>query len=110
MDERVEWAVRDIARRLDSPLTVRDLAAAVNLTPSRFTYLFRRDVGMSPARFVRSARLEHARILLETTFLTVKEVMAAVGIHDASHFARDFRRHHGLPPRAWRRSRRSRPR
>jgi AraC family transcriptional regulator of arabinose operon len=110
MDRRITWAMSQIDGRMGAELNVADLAASVNLSPSRFAYLFRRDSGTSPARFVRQRRLERARELLETTFLSVKEVMASVGFNDASHFSRDFRREHGLPPRAWRRARRSRPR
>jgi hypothetical protein len=43
-----------------------------------------------------------ATALLERTFLTIKEVRAVIGCNDASHFARDFRRFHGMPPREWR--------
>ena len=110
MDTRIRWAVTEIDKKLDAPLDVRRLAASVNLSASRFAYLFRRDVGMSPARFVRQRRLERARELLESTFLSVKEVMAQVGFSDPSHFTRDFRRWHGLGPRAWRQTRRHRPR
>jgi AraC family transcriptional regulator of arabinose operon len=110
MDARITWALGEIDRRLAEPLEVAVLAAAVNLSPSRFAYLFRRDVGMSPARFVRFRRLDRARELLESTFLSVKEVMVTVGFNDPSHFTRDFRAHHGLAPRAWRQARRARPR
>lgn len=110
MDARITWAVSQIDQRLEAPLDVAELAAAVNLSPSRFAYLFRRDMGTSPARFVRQRRLDRARELLETTFLSVKEVMVAVGFSDASHFTRNFRQHHGLAPRAWRQTRRTRPR
>ena len=40
-----------------------------------------------------------ARVLLERTFLPVKEAMALVGCHDPSHFSRDFRWFHGVAPR-----------
>ena len=109
MDTRIRWAVIEIEKNLHAPLEVARLAAAVNLSPSRFTYLFRRDIGMSPVRFVRQRRLERAGELLDTTFLTVKEVMAQVGFNDPSHFTRDFRTSHGLGPRAWRQARRHRP-
>ena len=46
--------------------------------------------------------MERASVLLERTFLSVKEVMAQVGCTDPSHFSRDFRRHHGFAPREWR--------
>ena len=52
----------------------------------------------SPGRYLHERRLKRARVLLERTFLTVKQVMAHVGINDPSHFARDFRRLHGVAP------------
>jgi AraC family transcriptional regulator, arabinose operon regulatory protein len=101
MDPRIRWALAEIDRNLDR-VTLSELAAGVNLSPSRFGHLFTHDVGTSPARYLRMRRLDHARVLLETTFLTVKEVMARVGLNDASHFTRYFRQCHGLPPRQWR--------
>jgi transcriptional regulator GlxA family with amidase domain len=44
--------------------------------------------------------MERARVLLERTFLSVREVMAQVGFRDPSHFSRDFRRFHGIAPSA----------
>lgn len=84
-------------------VTPTGLAAAVNLSPSRFTHLFSSEVGLSPARYLHALRMERARLLLERTFLSVKEVMTQVGIADASHFSRDFKRYHGMPPREVRR-------
>ena len=107
MDVRVTWAIREIEEHLRSELDVPALAAAVNLSPSRFAHLFRRETGLSPARFVRRRRLDRASVLLESTFLSVKEVMASVGINDASYFTRAFRERHGLSPREWRAARRS---
>jgi AraC-like DNA-binding protein len=47
-------------------------------------------------------RLRRARLLIERTFLSVKEVMGLVGYSDPSHFSRDFRRFHGVSPSALR--------
>jgi transcriptional regulator GlxA family with amidase domain len=92
-----------MSRRLNDHVTQRELADAVNLSVSRFAHLFRRETGASPARYLRQLRMERARELLDTTFLSVKQVMASVGINDPSHFARAFRSLNGLPPREWRR-------
>jgi transcriptional regulator GlxA family with amidase domain len=43
-------------------------------------------------------RLERARVLIETTFFTIKEMMVKVGFNDPSHFTRYFSRHHGISP------------
>jgi len=102
VDTRIAWAVTELEQRLAEPLDLSQLAAAVNLSRSRFGHLFLHSMGISPARYLRRRRLERARELLETTFITVKEVMARVGCNDPSHFARDFRRMYGRGPREWR--------
>ena len=98
MDPRIAHVIGSMEKDIDGRLTIPALADAVNLSPSRLAALFRRDTGVSPARYLRALRMERARVLLERTFLTVKEVMAFVGVNDPSHFTRDFRRHHGVPP------------
>ncbi len=98
MDPRVAHVIERMEIDLDRDVPVAELAGAVNLSPSRFAYLFRRETGMPPGRYLHQLRMERARLLLERTFLSVKEVMAFVGVNDPSHFSRDFRRHHGLPP------------
>jgi AraC family transcriptional regulator, arabinose operon regulatory protein len=98
MDPRVAHAIARMEEAIDRDAPVAELASAVNLSPSRFAYLFRRETGMPPARYLHTLRMERARLLLERTFLSVKEVMAYVGVNDPSHFSRDFRRYHGVPP------------
>jgi|SRR5688572_27130454 transcriptional regulator GlxA family with amidase domain len=104
MDGRVSWAIGEMERRITESLSVRELAAGANLSQSRFTHLFRAETGRAPAKYLRDLRLARARDLLESTLLSVKQVRASVGINDASHFTRDFRRAYGVTPRAWRRT------
>lgn len=102
MDPRIQLAIDVINRDLAGPLSVTRLAHDLNLSRSRFTHLFRAHVGLSPGRFVRNARLERAAALVRDSTFSIKEVMAAVGFSDPSHFARDFRRYHGVSPRRFR--------
>lgn len=97
-DWRITWAVEHLQRHLGEPLRVPELAARVNLSPSRFRDLFSAQTGVGPAQYLQGLRLRRARLLIERTFLTVKEVMALVGYNDPSHFSRDFRRYHGVAP------------
>ena len=99
MDTRITRALDYIEQHLDTRLTIDTLAVATNLSPSRFAHLFREAIGTSPAQYVHVLRMLRARVLLERTSLSVKEVMALVGCHDPSHFSRDFRWFHGVAPR-----------
>ena len=102
VDPRIVWAIEEMQRRMADDLSLDELARTVNLSRSRFAHLFRQQTGSSPGKQLREFRLDRARVLLETTFLSVKEVMAAVGLNDPSHFSRDFQRAFGASPREWR--------
>jgi AraC family transcriptional regulator of arabinose operon len=99
MDGRVRAAIEIMDRELAAPLSVTELARRMNLSASRFAHLFRQETGCGPARFLRQLRLDRARDLVERSSLSIKEIMAAVGFNDPSHFTRDFAARHGAPPR-----------
>jgi transcriptional regulator GlxA family with amidase domain len=83
---------------LDKKLSVSQLAKTVNLSTWRLCHLFSDQTGMAPAQYLRVLRMRQARVLLETTFMSVKEIMCSVGINDESHFVRDFKTHYGASP------------
>lgn len=91
LDRRVARAMALMAQHRENPIGIDDLARAVNLSPSYLTRLFREHVGCAPVEFDRAQRLDHARELIRTSFLSIKQVMAACGWNDPSHFSRDFR-------------------
>ena len=97
-DPRIRFVLALMERHRATPLSIDELARAVNLSPAHLRRLFQRELGCSPARMSRELRLDHARHLLQTSFLTVKEVMAATGWNDPSHFSREFKRRHGQAP------------
>jgi transcriptional regulator GlxA family with amidase domain len=101
-DIRVGHVVALIHEQFAEPWSVDQLARAVNVSPSYLTRLFREHTGRSPASFVRELRLRRAYELIQTTFLSIKEVMAAVGWNDPSHFSRAFKRHFGVSPKGLR--------
>ncbi|WP_406171225.1 helix-turn-helix domain-containing protein [Streptomyces canus] len=102
VDPRVRRAQELIAADPGAPHTVRSLAAEVSLSPSRFAHLFTRQLGRSPMRELREARLNHAARLLESTDLSVERVAAASGFASPFHFNRVFRARYGTPPGVYR--------
>lgn len=89
-------------RRLGQPVSIRALAAHVQLSGSRFRQLFVEQTGAAPHRYLKCLRLRRARLLIERTFLTVTEVMTLVGYDDAGNFSRDFQAKHDVLPGALR--------
>ena len=103
MDPRVRQTVDLLSEDLSRDVDIKALARTVNLSTSRLRHLFKDETGLTPAQYLKRMRLERARQLIEGSFLRIKEVMPQVGISDESHFVRDFKKTHGLPPMRYRR-------
>ncbi|HET6936676.1 MAG TPA: AraC family transcriptional regulator [Candidatus Angelobacter sp.] len=97
-DPRITFATRFLINNFASRDVLLKVALRLNLSSSRFRHLFKREMSVSPARYLKEVRLQQAKYLLETSALSVKEVMAAVGMSDFSHFVRDFKEMYGLSP------------
>jgi AraC family transcriptional regulator of arabinose operon len=102
MDWRICRTLAAIQKDIARPLRLTTLAKQVNLSPSRFSHLFRKDTGQSPARYLHDLRLDCALMLLYDSTMSIKEVMAAVGFNDPSHFTRDFSERHSVSPTEFR--------
>jgi transcriptional regulator GlxA family with amidase domain len=102
MDSRIGKIVHHLNSHFQQRISFREMAPMVNLSPSRLRHIFRDEVGMPPAQYVKLLRLNRARELLETTFLSIKQIQVITGISDQSHFFRDFKRVYNLTPTQYR--------
>ena len=93
-----------IERRFAEPISLRDVADAVGLTPGHLTTVVRRRTGRTVQQWLTERRMSEARRLLADRRLTVAAVAARVGYGDPGYFIRRFRAAHGVPPSTWRRA------
>jgi AraC-like DNA-binding protein len=85
---------------LAQPLDVPDLAQRVGLSQNYLARQFHRRLGVTIQRYVLARRIEAARQLLTITNLPVGRIAARVGLPDAQHFNKQFRRLTGVSPSA----------
>ena len=104
MDQRIEFVLDLMRNNLHRKLSTDKLATLVGLSPSRLHYLFKAEIGTSPAKHLRYLRLERSRHLLNTTHSSIKQVMIEVGVTDRSHFEREFKRLFGVTPSQYRKA------
>ena len=97
MDQRVRQIIALMNANIQRQLSVRELARSVNLSTSHLRRLFKSETRKSMTAYLKDLRLQHSRDLLETTFLSVKEIAARVG-QSANHFITDFKKLHGVTP------------
>jgi AraC family transcriptional regulator of arabinose operon len=106
MDHRVQVVIHLMSDDLSKVPTPIGMATSVNLSYSRLCHLFRAEMGVTPAQYLKAMRMRKAAELLSTTFLSVKEVMNRVGLKNKSHFTHDFRKIYGTAPVRYRAHRR----
>jgi len=102
LDPRLQRVVEHCHAWLHESFTIAGLAKMADLSPSRFTHLFREQLGASPLAYVERIRIDTAREQLLLTGRPISEVAEAVGYADPVWFARCFKRRVGLSPRAFR--------
>ncbi|MFN6462996.1 MAG: response regulator [Nostoc sp. DedVER02] len=83
-------------------ITLCDVAVAVGYSPAYLTNRVARQTGETVNCWIVKRRMAGARFLLQNNNQTVEKIAKALGYQDVSHFSRQFRQHHGLPPQAWR--------
>ena len=102
MDKRVEKIVELMQADLRRELSLDNFARSVNLSVWRLSHIFKSEMGVPPIKYLRLLRMERAKILLETSFLSVKEIAHQVGVNDESHFVRDFKATYRASPTLYR--------
>ena len=98
MDQRVRAAIDYMSANLHCKITPIDIARAVHLSPSHLRTLFKKEINASLAQYLKDLRFKRASHLLETTFLSVKEIAATVGLSRVTHFVRDFKSAYQITP------------
>lgn len=102
--QMMNWITSYMSFRLSEPLTVSEMARRANLSPSRFTVVFREHFGMSPYQYLLHLRVRHAEELLATTTLSHQEIADYCGFSDLYHFSKSFKRCTGQPPSHYRKT------
>ena len=91
-----------IPDHLSEDLTVPALARRACMSDRNFARAFRRETGLTPGAYVEAARVERARIALETGDLPVEEVALQCGFGTVETMRRAFRRQLGVSPAEYR--------
>jgi AraC family transcriptional regulator, regulatory protein of adaptative response / methylated-DNA-[protein]-cysteine methyltransferase len=107
----VERAVRLITqeRALDRDgASVERLAARLGMGARQLERLFARHLGATPIQVARTARLQRAKRLLDTTDLSMTEIALRAGFGSVRRFNAVFAAIYRVPPSAIRRSAASR--
>lgn len=87
--------------RLDTCVSVTEIAQACALSRSHFSRMFKESTRMSPQQWLREQRVMKSRELLKTSTMLLAEIALECGFCDQSHFCRTFVKAEGMTPKAW---------
>jgi AraC family transcriptional regulator len=95
---RLRRVIEYVDAHLDQDLSLAELAAVAEFSPSHFKALFKQAAGVPVHRFVLERRIERARLRLLEGRLSITEIALEAGFAHPSHMARWMRRLLGLAP------------
>jgi len=98
-DPRVLAAIDHIRQRIDTQVTLPEVAKLAHLSPGRFRHLFVQETGMPLRTYVLWRRLLQVWTLLMQG-QTLSEAAHAVGFADSAHLSRTSRTMFGTTPSA----------
>lgn len=104
----VERVAAIVDARFHEPLSIRRIAREVGKSQNYIARRFRERFGMTILQYALSRRIAHARYLLESTDLPIRQVAKRAGIDDAQYFNKQIRRQLGDSPSAIRAAARKR--
>jgi AraC-like DNA-binding protein len=87
-----------IENNIFNDISLEQLAFLCNKSLSTFKREFKKVYKEAPATYIRSQRIERAKLLLSTTDMRVKEIAYNIGFNELSSFSHTFQKVSGLSP------------
>lgn len=95
-DPAINATLAHILAHPGEALTVTALAARAGLSERTFARRFKDETGLTPAAYVETARVQAARVALETRPQGIEQIACEVGFQNAERMRRAFQRHLGV--------------
>lgn len=102
VQEHIRRASTYIRLNYMKSISVADIVDFVGLERTYFSKIFRENVGMTAQTYLQQVRISQAKLFLEQTSYSIKEITAFVGFQDECYFSRVFKKLEGMSPLAYR--------
>jgi AraC-like DNA-binding protein len=100
--QKIQQAVRFINDNYRTDICLDAVAGEAGMSPSHFSRIFRKAMGLSYQEYLNSCRVTKAKNLLRTSPQSVTEIAISLGFSDPTGFGRIFKKMTGLTPSSYR--------
>lgn len=98
----VQCVVTYLTKHYNEAISIQQMSEELQCDRRRLTYVFEKQLGLSPIQFLTELRIKHAKELLRTTNIAVGDIGEAVGYVDPFYFSRVFKKHAHVTPSTYR--------
>lgn len=91
-----------IEKNFKNKLTLKDLASIASISPYHYSRIFKKKTGYSPYEYIIMIRINHAKKLLKTSNMLIKEIAYETGFNSESNFVTSFKDHTHYTPKEFR--------
>jgi len=98
MDSGMGLVLAYIHRNFRKPITLKSVAEYSHFSPTYFSRVFHKSMGVTFKEYITSLRMEYAKKLLQSQQVSVSEAAQMCGYPEPCHFSREFSRYTGISP------------
>lgn len=98
----LEKSIEFIENNYSYDIRVSDLANYIGINRSYLTHIFKKNINMSPQKYLINYKMDKACALLKNTHLPIKAIAKSVGYSDSLTFSKVFKKVIGNTPTKYR--------
>lgn len=94
----IQQAQQYISTHVRSKLSVPQVAAHVDVSPSYLTALFQKHMQIAPGEYIRRIRLQESKQMIRENTMNFTQIASALHYSTVHHFSRQFKEKFGITP------------
>lgn len=102
VQKAIKLALEQIHSNKGAWYSLEEMAAITYLSPSYFSRLFKKEVGVNFNTYLSDIKMLWAKELLHETDMTINQVSDTLGFSDTGYFVKKFKKAHGITPGRYR--------
>ncbi|WP_419872585.1 response regulator transcription factor [Candidatus Pristimantibacillus sp. PTI5] len=102
--KEIAEAQKYVRMHLNEKIVMDEMARRLNLNPTHFSRIFKKETGETFVEFVTKCKMEKARELLDKSNQSIEQISQELAYDNASYFNKLFRAHSGMSANEYRKN------